>query len=309
MRFSYIFKMSFLLFVFIASCKVNQVKPTFELPGNKPQLIAPNFINTDSVEINVVFNNAMDECFFMRIINKHFLIFHTELKQKKWSKPEPIYMFIKDSISHAIDMTLTQDGKTMYFLGVSPPDIADKNPPDIYKSVKINGEWQKATKVVYPVSTDEYVESYPVVVADGSLYFTSNRPSGLGGSDIYRAQYLGDENFDVPKNLGIPINTSNNERSTYVSPDEIFLITTTSNIESKRGFYISHKKDNLWQPLEFIDIGEPFEEDWMYMCPYMLPDGKTLIYSRKYNNPKDKSWNGVEKGEVYWVNISRYTIN
>lgn len=303
MRFSYIFKISFLWFVLITSCRNSQVHLNFELPGNKPQLIAPNFINTDSVEINVVFNNAMDECFFMRIVNKHFLIFHTELKQKKWSKPEPIYMFNKDSISHAIDMTLTQDGKTMYFLGVSPRDIVDKNPPDIYKSVKINGKWQKATKVAHPVSTDEYVESYPVVVADGSLYFTSNRPDGIGGRDIYRAQFKENGTFEKPENLGPPISTIENDGTTYVSPDEQFLVTTPKN---SKGFHISYKRDNKWQPLKFLDVGIEFEDGWVYMCPYVSPDRKHLIYSRRYNNPNDKSWNGVEKGEVYWVDISRY---
>lgn len=303
MKANFILITVFFLLIFSSSCSRNDMQPNFEFPDNKPQLIALNFINTDSVEINVVFNNAMDECFFMRIVNKHFLIFHTELEQKKWSKPEPIYMFNKDSISHAIDMTLTQDGKIMYFLGVSPQDIVDKNPPDIYKSVKINGKWQKATKVAHPVSTDEYVESYPVVVADGSLYFTSNRPSGLGGRDIYRAQFKENGTFEKPENLGPPISTIENDGTTYVSPDEQFLVTTPKN---SKGFYISYKRDNKWQPLKFLDVGIEFEDGWVYMCPYVSPDRKYLIYSRRYNNPNDKSWNGVEKGEVYWVDISRY---
>jgi hypothetical protein len=36
-----------------------------------------------------------------------------------------------------------------------------------------------------PVNTPDYRESYPSVVADGSLYFSSDRPGGIGGGDIY----------------------------------------------------------------------------------------------------------------------------
>lgn len=237
------------------------------------------------------------------------MIFHSQELKGKWTQPEAINLFSPDSIAHAIDMTITPDGKTMYFLGVNHQGVIENKPPDIYKSERIDGIWQPASKVDHPISTDEFIESYPIVVSDGSIFFTSNRTGGYGGRDIYRAQYLGEGKFEEPLNLGAPINTSFNEGTTYVTPDESYLIKTASKEDSKQGFYMSRFQNNQWQKLEYIDFGLSFEEGWVYFCPYVLPDGKTLVYSRRYNNPNDKSWNGVEKGEVYWVDISDYILD
>ena len=85
--------------------------------------------------------------------------------------------------------------------------------------------WPPA-RVPSPVST-EAREIYPCVVADGSLYFSSNRPGSLGGSDIWRAQRLPDGGFAEPVNLGAPINTEHGEGDTWVAPDESYLVLTS----------------------------------------------------------------------------------
>ena len=91
----------------------------------------------------------------------------------------------------------------MCFLGQYSGKGNDRPSEDIYQSQKVDGKWQLATKVPYPISTDDYTESYPVVVADGSQYFESDRPGDLGKQDVYRAQYLGNGNFIVLKVLAL----------------------------------------------------------------------------------------------------------
>ncbi|UOB16149.1 hypothetical protein [Abyssalbus ytuae] len=271
-------------------------------PGVKPKLFAPSVVNTDHIEINTVFNSSFTEMFFTRIINGSFVIHHSELIDGNWTMPQPIQMYSnQDTNSVAIDPSITKDGNTMYFLGINPEDYSKNSKPDIYRSQKINGKWQIASKVGYPISTDEYAESYPVVVADGSLYFTSDRPGGYGKRDIYRAQYLGDGEFDTPLNIGPEINSEENARSTYVAPDENYLITTGSSPKLK-GFFVSFKKKNKWQMPIYVDLDKPLEKDWVYFCPYMSPDGKYFFFSRRYSNPPGGSWKEVVKGEVYWVN-------
>ena len=272
-----------------------------EPPSVNPKLFAPSIVNTDSIEINTVFNSSFTELFFTRIINKRFVIHHAEFVDGKWSLPEPIQMFTdQESESVAIDPSISQDGNTMYFLGISPEDRLKKSKPDIYKSVKVNGKWQLATKVGAPISTEEYAESYPVVVADGSLYFTSDRPGGLGERDIYRAQYLANGEFGQPIHIGSEVNTEKGERSTYVSPDESFLITANTYSDEK-GFAVSFKKNGKWQKPTFFNLGETINEDWIYFCPYMSPDSNYFFFSKRYSDPPNSGWNGVTKGEVYWV--------
>jgi hypothetical protein len=276
-----------------------------KLPGITPELFALSIVNTDDIEINTVFNSSFTELFFTRIIDGSFVIHHSELIDDNWTAPQPIQMYSdQDANSVAIDPTITQDGNTMYFLGVNPVDRSNNSKPDIYRSQKIDGQWQFASKVEYPISTEKYAESYPVVVADGSIYFTSDRPGSLGKRDIYRAQYLGNGKFDTPVNIGSEVNSEKNERSTYVSPDESFLITANTYTD-ENGFAVSFKENNKWQTPIYFNLGEPLIKDWIYFCPYMSPDGKYFFFSRRYSNPPDSGWKGVTNGEVYWVNASR----
>jgi len=73
-----------------------------------------------------------------------------------------------------------------------------------------NGTWSKPQKMSSTINT-EYSEICPFIAADGkTLYFASNRPGGLGSSDLYVSQRLDDtwENWSKPRNLGINFNTS-----------------------------------------------------------------------------------------------------
>lgn len=271
-------------------------------PGNSPELFAPSIVNTDSIELNAVFNNSMTEFFFTRIINGSFVIYHSELIDDQWTTPCAIPMFPETALNTtAVDMSLTPDGKTMYFLGVLHENETLDAPSDIYRSQKVNGKWQHAEKVGYPISTDEYNEAYPVIVADGSLYFVSDRPGGYGQQDIYRAQYLGDGIFDSPKSISPVVNTLLGSGDTYVAPDESFLISNKRFIENS-GLYVSFKEDGEWQPL--IYLKEPINSEWTDFCPYMTPDGKYFFFSRRYSDPPESGWAGVIKGEVYWVDAN-----
>ena len=128
-------RINFTVFVLITSillhsCNSNNSQISYldqNLPASKPRLFSTNIVNTDSIEINSVFNNSFTEVFFTRIINGSFVIHNSELIDGHWTTPQPIQMFEnKIDKSVAIDPTITIDGKTMYFLGISPEDNAKK---------------------------------------------------------------------------------------------------------------------------------------------------------------------------------------
>ena len=80
----------------LLSCKqtnFNQQYLDKSLPTTIPKVFAPSIVNTDSIEINTVFNSDFTEMFFTRIINKKFVIHHSELVEGNWNLPKPIQMF------------------------------------------------------------------------------------------------------------------------------------------------------------------------------------------------------------------------
>ena len=148
----------------------------------------------------------------------------------------------------------------------------------------------------YPISKDDYTESYPVVVANGSLYFESDRPGGIGKQDDYRAQYSGNGKFDTPKSIRPIVNTAMGSGDAYVSPDESYLIVNSRSADPS-GLYVSFKKNGDWQKPIFLK--EPINSEWTDFCPYMIPDSKYFFFSRKYGDPPGSGWAGVIAGTKF----------
>ncbi len=93
---------------------------------------------------------------------------------------------------------------------------------DIYESYlnKKTGEWSNPAPVLGSVNSD-YDEDSPFLSHDGKyLYFSSNRPTSLGGFDVYRAKLdQSSRKWSKPENLGYPINTIDDEINFQVNED------------------------------------------------------------------------------------------
>jgi Tol biopolymer transport system component len=135
---------------------------------------------------------------------------------------------------------------------------------------------------------------YPIVVADGSLYFASNRAGGLGEQDIYRAQYR-DGAFVDAVNVGPPINTAQTEVDAYVSPDERTLVVAARR-DANRGaldlYMASRNAAGSWEAL--TPLGGSVNTELIDYCPMLSPDGQYFFFSRRT----------ATGGDIYWMRAS-----
>ncbi|MBC7487512.1 MAG: PD40 domain-containing protein [Cytophagaceae bacterium] len=87
-----------------------------------------------------------------------------------------------------------------------------------------NKEWSKP--VALPFADPQYSYGHPVFDEQRStLYFVSNAPEGLGGTDIYRVSFA-DNQWGKPVNLGAPINTSGNEMYPFQSKEGVLYFSS-----------------------------------------------------------------------------------
>lgn len=113
----------------------------------------------------------------------------------------------KDFFESGLDpegiLYLTERGDEVYF-SMEATDATDK---DIYKMEKLLDGWSES----WPLNTinSPSDDIHPFLQLDGAtLYFSSNRPGGVGGFDIYTTIYDPEsKSFSEPVNLGIPFNS------------------------------------------------------------------------------------------------------
>jgi outer membrane protein OmpA-like peptidoglycan-associated protein/tetratricopeptide (TPR) repeat protein len=87
----------------------------------------------------------------------------------------------------------------------------------IYSSNEKDGSWGK--RDAFEHNNKEYSVAHPSITPDGNrMYFVSDKPGGIGGTDIYVAKRKGDS-WETPENLGGKVNTSGNEMFPFIVGD------------------------------------------------------------------------------------------
>ncbi len=135
-------------------------------------------------------------------------IFTIDMTTKgKWSSPKFIDSKTINSTYYDGSATMTPDGNTMYFVSDRK---GDKSSTDIYVVKKIGKEWGEAEPLPFTINTIGR-ETTPYITPDGRyLFFSSDGHKGMGGLDIYVVENTG-SGWGTPENLGIIVNTVNND--------------------------------------------------------------------------------------------------
>ncbi len=131
-----------------------------------------------------------------------------------WAEPHALPAPANSDYGEAYP-TATKGGTVYYFSWQRP----DTRAYDIYRSRFVDGEYQEAERLDWPINTD-YIEFDPYVSPDESfLIFGSGRPGGYGSSDNYICFRRNDGTWTAPVNLGPKLNSSSGDLCANGSPD------------------------------------------------------------------------------------------
>ena len=135
--------------------------------------------------------------------------FHKKINTRFHEGPVSFY-------SNGSKMVLTRNNFEKRKLGNSAEGISKLK--IYFSSLDKKGEWQEGTPL--PFNNDEYSVGHPTISEDGStLYFISDMPGGVGGTDIYVTRKRGGKWSD-PKNLGTDINSKGSEMFPYLDGEK-----------------------------------------------------------------------------------------
>ena len=130
---------------------------------------------------------------------------------------------------------------------------------DIYKSDFKDQKFGAIESIdITGLNTDNW-EPHISVSVDGKVkYFSSDRPGGYGGRDIYRIVKLPNGKWSEPQNLGPTINTKYDEDAPFISIDNKTLYFASNGDQSMGGFDIFVTlldEHNNWSPP--VNLGYP----------------------------------------------------
>lgn len=131
-----------------------------------------------------------------------------------FSKPEKLDAKI-NSGGEEIAASITTDGHTLFFASNRKGGFGGT---DIYICKKIGGKWSEPQNAGPDINTP-HDEDFPNISPDDKvLYFSSKGHSSIGGYDIFKSNYDAVKNsFTKPKNIGYPINTTDDDMNLRVS--------------------------------------------------------------------------------------------
>lgn len=261
---------------------------TEEIPNNIPIEFKQNIIPKNKLIHKGIFSPDLQE-YYYTISDKNFEKFEVYVIEKNngnWTEPQKAFF---NSKYNEHGMSFSPNGNTLYFSSTRPVSVNEVLPTwHIWKSDKINGEWNEPVFVDIPNLRNKLV-SHPTITNSGTLYFhTSNLD--YSEMDIYHSKNVNGK-FEDAEKTSISLNSKSGKCTPYVSPKEDYLIFAL--IGNELDLMISYNDGKGgWTNTKKLNskINNKGQGN-----PYVTSDNKFLFFTT--GEHQEKNW------RVKWVNI------
>jgi outer membrane protein OmpA-like peptidoglycan-associated protein/tetratricopeptide (TPR) repeat protein len=175
-------------------------------------------------------------------------------------------------------ITVSQDGDWLFFAA----DIAGAGVGgfDIYKSVYTPTGWSEQENLGDSINTD-FWESSPAISPDKrALYFSSTRPGGYGGADLYVSYLKPNGRWTEAANMGPSVNTAGDELAPFIHADNQTLYFTSDGLPGYGGsdlFVLKKLSNGKWGTPE--NMGYPINTIENEGSLAVAADGYTAYYA------------------------------
>lgn len=203
--------------------------------------------------------------------------FESQFDQQSWSKAVTLPGEINTNMNEGA-LTVSQDGQWLIFTGCNFPEGLGSC--DLYISYLTTEGWSTPQNLGNRINT-EFWESTPTLSPDKrDLYFSSARPGGYGGIDLYVTHRLPNGRWTEPENLGPTINTAGNESSPFMHADNQTLYFTSNGLIGYGGddlFLTKKEPNNTWSTPR--NLGFPINTIQNEGTLVIAADGETAYYA------------------------------
>lgn len=215
--------------------------------------------------------------------------------QGRWMMPESISKNINTPLNEGT-CTISADGRRLIFTSCSGRDGIGSC--DLYESIREGNVWTKPRNLGRNVNTSEW-ESQPSLSADGrTLYFVSDRRSGLGRRDIWVSTLDESGNWTRAVNAGDKINSAFDEISPFIHANDKTLYFASNGLPGFGGYdvFYSERDSAGWEsPKNFGAIINDNGDQYSF---FITADGLKGYYSHE-----ETLESGHSRSKIYEIKI------
>lgn len=175
---------------------------------------------------------------------------------------------------HEASVSFSPDEKVVYFTRdffvdkkLQKDDTGFTNLAIMKANVSPDGQWTDIEPL--PFNNAAYSCGHPSVNKDGTkLYFTSDMPGTIGGTDIFVVDILPDGTYGVPKNLGKKVNTIGKEMFPHIDKEDILYFSSDGRKEGMGGLDVYAVKIYPNAISDALHLGAPVnseQDDFAYI--------------------------------------------
>jgi outer membrane protein OmpA-like peptidoglycan-associated protein len=235
-------------------------------------------VNTSAANYNPIITPDENYMVFVSRLKLYDAIMVSQRSKGVWGTPDNITPDIQ-SDGNQFPVFISQDRNILLLAK------QDFNNSDIYVSEFDGHVWTKSEPLNKEINT-KYWESHASITGDGkTIYFTSNRPQSIGGTDIFQATLTQKGEWGNVQNIGSVINTQMNEETPAISADGKTLYFSSQGHQTIGGydvFYTVLDDSGHWSAP--ISLGYPINttEDDLFYSP--VKNGLVAYQARDMKN-------------------------
>ena len=179
------------------------------------------------------------------------------------------------------DPVVSPDGMTMLFTSDRPVHGEEKKDYDIWLVKKTPDGWSEPIHLDTTINSP-YNEHFASMAANGTVYFSSDRPGAMGGpgdADIYRSKLVNGK-YVTAEHLSDSVSSTAYELDCVVAPDESFLLIGVYGRPDGYGNYdifCSKKVDGKFGASK--NLGPLVNSRFRDYSPRLTPDGRYLFFT------------------------------
>ena len=195
----------------------------------------------------------------------------------KWKSSSPFKFF--NTPAHEGRFTMVRDGRKMFFTACNRQGVL--GPCDIWEGELLKGEISEIKPISGDLNSMKW-ESQVSVSCDGStLFFASNRPGGMGGTDIWYSKKNEVGYWGEPINLGEKVNSPGDEESPFLTNDgqTLYFSSTGHQGMGQLDIFMSWLDENTGEWSAPINLGQPLNSPSNDFGFFLCADGKTGYFS------------------------------